>query len=186
MGARFAKWRAVLKITDDGCPSDLSMMETAFTLAKYARIVQNQGLVPVIEPEILSDGTHDIKTCAKWTEKIVSLTMEQCKLQGVVLEGALLKPNMVTSGAQNENKADPAEVAYFTVRTLERALPSAIAGVTFLSGGQSEEIATQNLNAINQEQIGRHPWNMTFSFGRALQSSVLTTWNGKKENFDAA
>jgi len=186
MGARFAKWRAVLKITDDGCPSDVAITETAHSLARYAQICQHCGLVPVVEPEILTDGTHDIKTCARISEKVFNAVMNELITQNVCLEGMLLKPNMITSGAQAEVQAAPEEVAFFTVRTLSRTIPPAVPGITFLSGGQSEEIASQNLNAINKLADVKHPWSMTFSFGRALQSSVLTTWKGKKENVEAA
>jgi fructose-bisphosphate aldolase class I len=186
MGARFAKWRAVLKITPDGCPSDVAITETAHSLARYAQICQHNGLVPVVEPEILTDGKHDIKTCARVSEKVFNAVMNELVTQRICLEGMLLKPNMCTSGAQAEVQADPAEVAFFTVRTLARTIPPAVPGITFLSGGQSEEIACQNLDAINKLADVKHPWSMTFSFGRALQSSVLTTWAGKKENVKAA
>ena len=186
MGARFAKWRAVLKITPDGCPSDVAITETAHSLARYAQICQHSGLVPIVEPEILTDGTHDIKTCARVSEKVFNAVMNELITQKVLLEGMLLKPNMITSGAQAEVQADPEEVAFFTVRTLGRTIPPAVPGITFLSGGQSEERACQNLNAINKLAEVKHPWNMTYSFGRALQSSVLTTWAGKKENVKAA
>lgn len=141
MGARFAKWRAVLKITDDGCPSDVAITETAHSLARYAQICQHNGLVPIVEPEILSDGKHDIKTCARISEKVFNAVMNELVTQGIHLEGMLLKPNMVTSGAQAEVQAPPEEVAFFTVRTLARTIPPAVPGITFLSGGQSEEIA---------------------------------------------
>lgn len=185
-GARFAKWRAVLKITDDGCPSDAAIKETAHSLARYAAICQHAGLVPIVEPEILSDGTHDIKRCARVSEKVFNAVMNEVVAQRVWLEGMLLKPNMITSGAQAEVQAGPEEVAFFTVRTLGRTIPPAVPGITFLSGGQPEETASQNLNAINQLADIKHPWSMTFSFGRALQSSVLTKWGGKKENVKEA
>lgn len=173
MGARFAKWRAVLKITPDGCPSEVAITETAHSLARYAQICQHAGLVPIVEPEILTDGEHDIKTCARVSEKVFNAVLNELITQNVCLEGMLLKPNMVTSGAQAKVQADPEEVAFFTVRTLARTLPPAVPGVTFLSGGQSEEVASQNLNAINQLAEIKHPWSLTYSFGRALQSSVL-------------
>lgn len=186
MGARFAKWRAVLQITPDGLPSDAAIHETAYSLARYAQICQRAGLVPVVEPEILTDGEHDIRTCARMTEKVQDEVVRELKRHNILLEGMLLKPNMVTAGAQAAKKATPQEVAFFTVRTLERTMPAAVPGITFLSGGQSEEIASQNLNAINQLANVKHPWNMTFSFGRALQSSVLKIWGGKAENKEAA
>lgn len=186
MGARFAKWRAVLKITDDGCPSEVSITETAHSLARYAQICQHAGLVPIVEPEILTDGTHDIKKCARVSEKVFNAVMNEVITQRIMLEGMLLKPNMITSGAQAEVQAGPEEVAFFTVRTLGRTIPPAVPGITFLSGGQSEETACKNLSAINKLAEIKHPWNMTYSFGRALQSSVLTTWMGKEENVKAA
>lgn len=141
MGARFAKWRAVLKITPDGCPSDVAITETAHSLARYAQICQHNGLCPIVEPEILTDGKHDIKTCARISEKVFNAVMNELVTQNIVLEGMLLKPNMITSGAQAEVQAPPEEVAFFTVRTLARTIPPAVPGITFLSGGQSEEIA---------------------------------------------
>jgi len=186
MGARFAKWRAVLRISEDGCPSDVSITETAHSLARYAQICQHGGLVPIVEPEILTDGEHDIKTCARVSEKVFNAVMNELITQKICLEGMLLKPNMITSGAQAKEQAGPEEVAFFTVRTLARTIPPAVPGITFLSGGQSEEVASLNLNAINKLADVKHPWTMTFSFGRALQSSVLDTWKGKKENVEAA
>lgn len=186
MGARFAKWRAVLKITPDGCPSEVSIAETAHSLTRYAQICQHNGLVPIVEPEILTDGEHDIKTCARVSEKVFNAVMNELIKQNIILEGMLLKPNMVTSGAQAEVQASPEEVAFFTVRTLSRTIPPAVPGVTFLSGGQSEEVASQNLNAINQLVDVKHPWSLTFSFGRALQTSVLQAWKGDKANVEEA
>ena len=185
MGCRFAKWRAVLKI-DDGCPSEQAIMETAHSLARYATICQHNGLVPIVEPEILSDGVHDIKKCAEVTEKVLTVVMSQLNKQHVLLEGMLLKPNMILEGAQSGKEASPQEVGFYTVRTLSRTIPPAVPGITFLSGGQSEERACQNLNAINQLAVVKHPWSMSFSYGRALQSSVLKTWAGKDENIEAA
>jgi len=185
MGCRFAKWRAVLKI-DDNCPSEQAIMETAHSLARYATVCQHNGLVPIVEPEVLSDGVHDIKKCAELTEKVLTIVMSQLNKQHVLLEGMILKPNMVLEGAQSGKEASPQEVGFYTVRTLSRTIPPAIPGITFLSGGQSEERACNNLNAINQLAQVKHPWNMSFSFGRALQSSVLKLWDGKDENKDAA
>lgn len=185
MGCRFAKWRAVLKI-EDNLPSEQAIMETAHSLARYATICQHNGLVPIVEPEVLSDGVHDIKKCAEITEKVLNVVMSQLNKQHVLLEGMILKPNMVLEGAQSGKEADPREVGFYTVRTLSRTIPPAIPGITFLSGGQSEERACNNLNAINQLAVVKHPWNMSFSFGRALQSSVLKLWDGKDENKDAA
>lgn len=180
-GARFAKWRAVLVIdTEHGKPSDLSIHETAWGLARYASICQQHRLVPIVEPEILADGTHDIETCAHVTEKVLHHVFKALHHHGVLLEGALLKPNMVTAGYECKHKATHHDVGFFTVRTLKRSVPPALPGVVFLSGGQSEEEASVNLNAINQ--LGPHPWALSFSYGRALQASVLNTWLGKKEH----
>eukprot|EP00921_Rhytidocystis_pertsovi_P017263 GHVQ01027128.1.p1 GENE.GHVQ01027128.1~~GHVQ01027128.1.p1 ORF type:complete len:400 (+),score=45.88 GHVQ01027128.1:98-1201(+) len=184
-GARFAKWRAVLNIDPKlGKPSNLSIMETAHGLARYAAICQANGLVPIVEPEILQDGTHEIEVCAEATERVLSAVFKALNDHHVLLEGALLKPNMVTSGAQCTKKATAADVGFFTVRTLKRTVPPALPGVMFLSGGQSEEEASVNLNAINL--LGPHPWTLSFSYGRALQASVLKTWSGKPEQVDAA
>lgn len=180
-GARFAKWRAVLSINQSqGKPSDRSIAEVAYGLARYAAICQQNRLVPIVEPEILTDGSHDITVCAQVTEKTLAAVFKQLSDQGVLLEGALLKPNMVTPGSDCPIKAKPEEVAFYTVRSLARTVPPALPGVTFLSGGQSEEEASVNLNAMNR--IGPHPWALTFSYGRALQASTLQAWRGKAEN----
>lgn len=180
-GARFAKWRAVLSINhSQGKPSDRSIAEVAYGLARYAAICQQNRLVPIVEPEILTDGSHDITVCAQVTEKTLAAVFKQLSDQGVLLEGALLKPNMVTPGSDCPIKAKPEEVAFYTVRSLARTVPPALPGVTFLSGGQSEEEASVNLNAMNR--IGPHPWALTFSYGRALQASTLQAWGGKAEN----
>lgn len=175
-GCRFAKWRAVLKITPDGCPSELSINETAHTLARYGSICQENGLVPIIEPEILTDGSHDIQTCARVSERVFSTVMKAMLDQNLIIEGTLLKPNMVTQGATAANQASPQEVAWMTVRTLSRSIVPALPGITFLSGGQSEESASLNLNAMNQIKDLPRPWALTFSYGRALQQSVLKAW----------
>ena len=185
MGTRFAKWRAVVKI-GDGCPSDVSIKETAHSLARYGNICQHNGIVPIIEPEILTDGTHDIKECARISEKVFNAVMSELIEQGLLLEGLLLKPNMILPGAECKERACPEEIAFYTVRTLSRTITPAIPGITFLSGGQSEEDASLNLNAINQLAPIKHPWNMSFSYGRALQTTVLDVWKGKPENVEAA
>jgi len=186
-GARFAKWRAVLSIEKDVKPSELSIHETAHTLARYASVCQREGLVPIVEPEILADGDHSIEKCAEVTERVLSCVFKQLHLHQVLLEGALLKPNMVTPG-QSAKQVDPAEVAFFTVRTLRRTVPPALPGVMFLSGGQSEESASLNLNAMNACKAFPlpHPFALSFSYGRALQQSTLKAWQGKKENVAAA
>ena len=187
-GARFAKWRAVLKIDKAlGLPSDLSIKETAHTLARYASICQTNGLVPIVEPEILSDGNHNIEHCAYVTEKVLTACFAALNEQHVLLEGCLLKPNMVTPGVDCPDRSSPEEIAYYTVRTLQRTVPPALVGVTFLSGGQSEEEATVNLNAMNaMSGKERRPWKLTFSYGRALQATCIKTWAGKPENVKAA
>lgn len=167
MGVRFAKWRAVIKI-GDGCPSDIAIKETAHSLARYGNICQHNGIVPIIEPEILTDGSHDIKECARVSEIVFNKVMSELIAQGLLLEGLLLKPNMVLPGAQSGTKCIPEEIAFYTVRTLSRTITPAVPGITFLSGGQSEEDSSLNLNAINALAPIKHPWNMSFSFGRAL------------------
>lgn len=184
-GARFAKWRAVLTIDEEkGKPSNQSIAETAYTLARYAVICQSEGLVPIIEPEILTDGKQSIITCAERTEKVLAATFKCCNDQNVLLEGALLKPNMVTPGTDYSPKASPDEIAFFTVRTLKRTVPPALPGVVFLSGGMSEEDASLALNAINK--LGPFDTKMSFSYGRALQASCLKAYGGKTENRAAA
>jgi len=183
-GARFAKWRCVLKIGDH-TPSFQGMMENANVLARYASICQQNGLVPIVEPEVLCDGTHDLETARKVTEVVLAFTYKALADHHVYLEGTLLKPNMVTAGQSCTKKNTPAEVAVATVMALSRTVPAAVPGITFLSGGQSEEDATIHLNAINACS-GRKPWSLTFSFGRALQASVLKAWQGKNENVKQA
>jgi fructose-bisphosphate aldolase class I len=174
-GARFAKWRAVVKI-GDGRPSQLSVLETAHTLARYAAICQENGLAPIVEPEILTDGNHTIEVCAQVTERVLSAVIKSLHEHNVFLEGCFLKPNMVTQGADCPVKASAKEIAWYTVRTLSRTIPGAMRAIMFLSGGQSEEEATLNLNEMNKiTQIAR-PWALSFSYGRALQSSTLKAW----------
>lgn len=184
-GCRFAKWRAVLRIAEN-CPSPLSIKETANTLASYAAICQANGLVPVVEPEILMDGAHTIEICQYWTEKVVSACYKALSDAHVILEGTLLKPNMVLPGKQSGQKVTPERAAAATVQALQRSTPPAVPGITFLSGGQSEEEATVHLNAMNALALGARPWKLSFSYGRALQKTVLKVWGGKKENFEAA
>nr|ABK22375.1 unknown [Picea sitchensis] len=182
-GARFAKWRAVLKIGPTE-PSELSIEQNAQGLARYAIICQENGLVPIVEPEILTDGSHDIHKCAAVTENVVAAVYKALNDHHVLLEGTLLKPNMVLPGTDGP-KAPPEEIAEHTVRALQRTVPAAVPGIVFLSGGQSEEEATLNLNAINACKT-KKPWTLSFSFGRALQQSTLKTWAGKAENLGAA
>lgn len=183
-GARFAKWRAVLKIGPNE-PSPLSIHANAYGLARYAAICQENGLVPIVEPEILSDGSHDIGVCAKVTETVLGAVYKALNDEHVLLEGTLLKPNMVLSGADGPG-ASVTDAAYLTVRTLSRAVPPAVPGIVFLSGGQSEEEATAHLAAMNRVKDLPRPWALSFSYGRALQSSTLKAWGGKTDNVKAA
>jgi len=185
-GARFAKWRTALRIdVDKGCPTDYAIDEAAHGLSRYARICQETGLVPIVEPEILIDGTHDIATTAKIQEVVVSKCYQKLKEVGCLLEGTLLKPSMTVSGVDCKDKASIEDVAKMTVQTLERCVPASVPGITFLSGGLSEEDSSLFLNAINSIKR-KGPWAMTFSFSRANQSSALKAWGGKKENVEAA
>ncbi|MEB3239848.1 MAG: class I fructose-bisphosphate aldolase [Cyanobacteriota bacterium] len=178
-GARFAKWRAVLRINGDGCPSELAVRENAWGLARYARTVQEAGLVPIVEPEILMDGDHDIATTASVQEWVLRAVVEALAQNGVFLEGSLLKPSMTTAGADCPERPSLEEVGEFTVRTLSRAVPAAVPAILFLSGGLSEEDASLALNAINEAAAqGFAPWHLGFSFGRALQHSCLKHWAG--------
>lgn len=183
-GCQFAKWRCVLKIGQN-TPSYQAILENANVLARYASICQANGLVPIVEPEVLVDGTHDLDRAQKVTETVLAAVYKALNDHHVFLEGTLLKPNMVTGGMQCPKKFTPEEVAKATVTAFQRTVPAAVVGVTFLSGGQSEEEATIHLNAINK-YVGRKPWPLTFSFGRALQASVLKAWGGKDANIAAA
>jgi len=187
-GARFAKWRAAYQIdTKVGKPSQLVIETQANDLARYAAVCQANGLVPIVEPEVMMDGEHDIETCAKISERVWAYVVRALHDNGVFLEGSLLKPNMVTPGQSSPTykTTTPHVVASYTVRTLKRTIPSAIPGIMFLSGGQNEEEATLNLNAMNKlsEVI---PWRLSFSYGRALQSSCQKAWSGKAENIAKA
>uniref|UniRef100_A0A8C9VEU6 Fructose-bisphosphate aldolase n=1 Tax=Scleropages formosus TaxID=113540 RepID=A0A8C9VEU6_SCLFO len=183
-GCDFAKWRCVLKISD-GCPSALAIAENANVLARYASICQQNGLVPIVEPEILPDGDHDLQRCQYVTEKVLAAVYKALSDHHVYLEGTLLKPNMVTAGHSCPKKFTPEQVGMATVTALSRTVPAAVPGICFLSGGQSEEEASLNLNAINQTPLNR-PWKLTFSYGRALQASALAAWQGKAGNKQAA
>ena len=178
-GARFAKWRAVLQISGQGAPSELAVRENAWGLARYARTVQEQGLVPIVEPEILMDGDHDITTTASVQEWVLRTTYEALAINGVFLEGSLLKPSMTCAGADCPQQPSVEEVGAFTVRTLSRTVPAAVPAILFLSGGLSEEDASLCLNAINQVAAqGYAPWHLGFSYGRALQHSCIQQWGG--------
>jgi fructose-bisphosphate aldolase class I len=183
-GCRFAKWRSVLKI-DEHCPSQLAIMENANVLARYASICQQNGLVPIVEPEILPDGDHDLERSQRVTEKVLAAVYKALSDHHVYLEGTLLKPNMCTPGQSATKRCSPQDVGKATVTALQRTMPVAVPGVVFLSGGQSEEDASVNLCAINQYE-GKKPWALTFSYGRALQASCISAWKGKDENVKAA
>lgn len=174
MGARFAKWRAVIKI-DSNLPSAACVSTNAHALARYAAICQEQGLVPIIEPEVLMDGSHDGDRCYVVTTNILDATWAACETQGVHLPGALLKPNMIISGKDSGVHDSREIVAESTVKCLTASVPSSVAGIVFLSGGQSDEDATAHLNLMNAMDI-EHPWQLSYSYGRALQSSALQTW----------
>lgn len=182
LGARFAKWRAVLKIGPDE-PSQLSIEANAEALARYAATCQQAGLVPIVEPEVLMDGAHSIEKCADVTERVISVVYEKLRLHRVYLEGTLLKPNMVTPGKDYKGTVSATDIAEHTVRVLKRSVPVAVPGIVFLSGGQSEAEATANLLAINKFALSSNvPWRLSFSYGRALQQSVMQTWRGKEED----
>src|SRR3990172_8875281 len=183
MGARFAKWRAVIAI-GDGIPTACCLKGNAHALARYAALCQEADLVPIVEPEVLMDGPHAIERCEEATTAALTLVFSELLEQRVALEGTLLKPNMVLSGKECPKQANAAEVAGATVRTLRRTVPSAVPGIVFLSGGQSPEQATLHLSAMNA--LGRHPWELSFSYGRALQDPVLKTWKGDPANVAAA
>ena len=174
MGARFAKWRAVIKI-DDGMPSKACISTNAHALARYASICQEQGLVPIIEPEVLMAGNHSAQTCYDVTAEILDATFEECRIQGVHLPGALLKPNMIIAGSFNSNQITREEVANMTVDCLTRHVPHELPGIVFLSGGQSDEDATAHLNLMNSMDT-MHPWQLSYSYGRALLANALKAW----------
>nr|ACZ13345.1 aldolase [Bursaphelenchus xylophilus] len=178
-GAEFAKWRNVIHIGKN-VPSHVALQENASVLARYASICQQAGLVPIVEPEVLCDGEHDLARCQKVTEITLAYQYKALADHHIFLEGTLLKPNMVTPGQGHANKATAEEIGFATVTALRRGVPSAVPGIVFLSGGQSEIEATKNLNAINSVNLLK-PWTLTFSYGRALQASVLKAWEGKDE-----
>merc|ERR1711904_661570 len=183
-GARFAKWRNVVYITDS-TPSDAAILDCVTTLAKYAATCQSEGLVPIVEPEVSLDGNHDIETCKEVTYKVWKMQYEVLQQYGVLMEGMLFKPAMIVPGADAPKKEPAEKVAKYTLDVMKETVPPTMAGITFLSGGQSEEEATQHIQAM-AKYMPDAPWNVSFSFARALQSSVLKTWGGKKENIPKA
>ncbi|HEY1153025.1 MAG TPA: class I fructose-bisphosphate aldolase [Pseudolabrys sp.] len=182
-GARFAKWRAVIDI-GAGIPSYAAISTNAHALARYAALCQQAQIVPIVEPEVLMDGAHDIDRCYEVTEFVLKETFQQLYYQKVALEGIVLKPNMAISGKKSAKKASVQEVAEKTVRMLKNCVPGAVPGIAFLSGGQSDEEATAHLDAMNK--IGNLPWKLTFSYGRALQAAPQKAWSGKSGNVGAA
>jgi len=185
-GARFAKWRTALRINvEKGFPTDLAIEVAAQDLARYARICQEGGLVPIVEPEILIDGTHDLETTCTIQERVLTTVYAKIQENGVLLEGSLLKPSMTVPGVEASDKSNPAAIGKATVQTLDRCLPPAMPGVTFLSGGISEEDSSIYLNEINKLDR-KSPSTLTFSYSRALQSSTLKIWGGKPENVQKA
>jgi fructose-bisphosphate aldolase class I len=185
LGARFTKWRAVIDIEEkNGIPSDLAIDANAHALARYAAIAIEQDLVPIVEPEVLMDGGHSIETCFAVTERTLRSVFAELGRHRVALEAILLKPNMVIPGKKHSTQASPQEVAEATVHCFKRTVPAAVPGIVFLSGGQSEEEATANLDAMNR--LGSLPWQLSFSYGRALQASALAVWKGKGANLAAA
>jgi fructose-bisphosphate aldolase class I len=183
LGAKFAKWRAVITI-GDGIPTYTCLEENAHALARYAALCQEGGLVPIVEPEVLLDGNHTIERSEEVTEKTLRITFAELMRQRVFLEGMVLKPSMVVSGKENPRQAGVEEVAERTVRVLKRTVPAAVPGIAFLSGGQSAVSATEHLNAMNK--LGPLPWQITFSYARALQDPALKAWKGEATNVAAA
>ncbi len=179
LGARFAKWRAVIVI-GDGLPSDYAIRCNAHALGRYAALCQEGGLVPIVEPEVLMDADNDIETCYQATYRTHQRVFLELAAQNVDLKGMVLKPNMVISGKKCPTQASPQEVADRTLDLLYRTVPAAVPGIAFLSGGQSAQVATEHLDLMNKQ--GPHPWHLTFSYGRALQDDALRTWKGANDN----
>ena len=185
LGARFAKWRAVITIGDSE-PSGTCISANAHALARYASLCQKNGIVPIVEPEILMDGAHPIEDSFFVSEEVLHTVFYELYGQNVELEGMVLKPNMVLSGYNCPDQASVEQVAELTVTVFKRSVPSAVPGIAFLSGGQSDKHATAHLNAMNQLLGDNSPWNLTFSYGRALQAPALKAWAGKDENISDA
>jgi fructose-bisphosphate aldolase class I len=181
-GARFAKWRAVIDI-GAGLPTMTAISVNAHALARYAALCQAAQIVPIVEPEVLMDGDHDIDRCFEVTQRVLNKTFQELRVQRVALEGMILKPNMAISGKKSPKQASVEEVAEKTIRMLKACVPAAVPGIAFLSGGQSDEDATAHLDAMNR--IGGLPWPLTFSYGRALQAAPQKAWSGRPENIAA-
>ena len=182
-GARFAKWRAVIDISGHDVPSMTAIHVNAHALARYAALCQAAQIVPIVEPEVLMDGDHDIDRCYAVTQRVLNKTFQELRVQRVALEGMILKPNMVIAGKKSPKQASIAEVAEKTIHLLKACVPAAVPGIAFLSGGQSDEDATAHLDAMNR--IGNLPWPLTFSYGRALQAAPQKAWSGKAGNVAA-
>ena len=186
-GARFAKWRAVIDIgkstASQGIPSMTAIHVNAHALARYAALCQAAQIVPIVEPEVLMDGDHDIDRCYEVTQRVLNKTFQELRIQRVALEGMVLKPNMVVPGKKSAKQASVEEVAARTIHLLKACVPAAVPGIAFLSGGQSDQDATAHLSAMNR--IGGLPWSLTFSYGRALQAAPQKAWSGKPENVAA-
>jgi fructose-bisphosphate aldolase class I len=183
LGARFTKWRAVIAI-GTGMPTRYGIDANAQALARYAALSQEAGLTPIVEPEVLMDGDHDIMQCGTVSEVVLQSVFAELAAAGVAMEGMLLKPSMVLSGKACPRQAGVEEVAAATLKVMRRAVPAAVPGIVFLSGGQSAVVATEHLNAMNA--LGPHPWELSFSFARALQAPALAMWKGMETNFGAA
>ena len=184
LGARFAKWRAVIEIDENAIPSTFGIRANAQVLARYAALCQSLDLVPIVEPEVLMDGAHGIERCEVVTSAVLETVFAELDAHRVAFEGMLLKPNMIIPGKKCPQQASAQEVAEATIRCMKRYVPAAVPGIVFLSGGQSAEEATDNLNAMNA--MGAHPWQVSFSYGRALQTPVLAAWKGLEANATAA
>jgi len=184
LGAKFAKFRAVIEIDERNVPSAFGIRANAHALARYAALCQEADIVPIVEPEVLMDGAHDIDRCERVTSQVLEVVFAELDAHRVVFDGILLKPNMVISGMKCPKQAGVQQVAEATIRCLRRYVPAAVPGIVFLSGGQSAEVATDHLNAMNA--MGPQPWQVSFSYGRALQAPVLAAWKGQESNAAAA
>jgi len=179
LGARFAKWRAVITI-GNSIPSDACIYSNAHSLARYASLCQESGLVPIVEPEVLMNGNHTIEICYEISKRTLNIVFEQLMMHKVLLEGIVLKPNMIISALDCPEQADVEKVADMTFKCLKDCVPAEVGGIAFLSGGQSSDLATEHLNCMNNKYSNDMPWNLTFSYGRALQHDALNAWRGDK------
>jgi fructose-bisphosphate aldolase class I len=185
LGARFAKWRAVIRIGED-CPSYYCMQANAEALARYAALCQEVNLVPIVEPEVLMEGEHSLESCFEVTEKMLHIVFNQLFLSKVIPEGMILKPNMILAGLKCSDQPGIDVIADASIKCLMRTVPAAVPGIAFLSGGQAYELASARLNAMNARYKGQLPWTLTFSYSRALQEPALQFWKGKTENTEYA